>query len=163
MSSSIRGRADDDWVKGVSEGARTGGLIVAVDDDAAMRRVLMRVLEWRGFAARIAATREEGFALIVAERPAVVLLEYDIAGASGLALAEDVRAVLGRDAPPIVLVAAAADRIPRAERERFEAVHTKPFRASALLDDVERLAARGARKVSGVREVHGGRRRAEGE
>lgn len=142
-------------------------IIVAIDNDGAMRRVLARVLAWRGHTPMVAADRDAGLALILAHRPAVVTLDYEIAGASGLALADDIEAALGADTPPIILVSASADRLPRDERRRFDALHTKPFRASALLDDVERLAARAARKTSGVvavvAEVSPVKRRAENE
>lgn len=139
--------------------------MVAIDDDGAMRRVLARVLAWRGLTPLVAGTRDAGLELITSRRPSVVTLEYDVAGVSGLELADDIERALGRHAPPLVLVAAAADRIPRAERERFDAVHTKPFRASALLDDVERLALRAQRATSGVVAVHAAdpKRRAENE
>lgn len=128
-----------------------------------MRRVLARILSWRGFTPKVAADRDRGLALIIAERPRVVTLDYDLAGCSALELMRDVEGALGADAPFFVLVSASADRIPRAEQQRFDAVHTKPFRASALLDDVERLASRGERKVSGVVAVGADRERAEGE
>lgn len=125
-------------------------IVVAIDADGAMRRVLARVLAWRGHTPLMAADRDAGLALVLAHRPAVVTLDYEIAGAPGLELADDIEAALGADAPPLVLVSASADRLPRDERRRFAALHTKPFRASALLDDVDRLGARAARKSSGV-------------
>ncbi|HEY8427328.1 MAG TPA: response regulator [Sandaracinaceae bacterium] len=142
-----------------------GRLVVAVDDDPSMRRVLARVLAWRGFRALVADGRASAYALILEHRPAVVTVDCDLGADTGVDLVNDVRRALGEAAPAMILVSAAADRLPRGELARFDAVHVKPFRASALLDDVERLAARAACKQSGVRAVDAkiGRRRAEGE
>ncbi|MCZ7686644.1 MAG: response regulator [Sandaracinaceae bacterium] len=143
-----------------------GSIVVAVDDDASMRRVLARVLAWRGCQVIVAATREEGVQHILRERPAVVTVDYDLGPDTGADLVHEVRRALGDHAPPFILVSAAADRIPRGERALFDAWHVKPFRASALLDDVARLAARGASHRSGVRAASGTlekRRTAEGE
>lgn len=143
-----------------------GILVVAVDDDPSMRRVLRRVLAWRGCEVIVTATREEGVREILAHRPAIVTLDYDLGPDTGVDVLHEVRRALGEHAPPMILVSAAADRIARGERALFDAVHVKPFRASALLDDVARLAARSASKQSGVRAASGkvaARRAAEGE
>lgn len=140
-------------------------VVVAVDDDPAMRRVLSRVLAWRGLTPYIASTREEALALVLEHAPAVVTVDYDLGPCTGADLARDLARELGPHAPPMILVSAAADRIPRAERELFAALHVKPFRASALLDDVVRLSAESGRKRSGVRAVDAriAKRRAENE
>lgn len=146
--------------------ALEGIVVVAVDDDESMRRVLTRVLAWRGCTVVSAATRSEGRALVLQHRPAVVTVDYDLGADTAIDLADDLQRELGDQAPAMILVSAAADRISRTDRARFDAVYVKPFRASALLDDVERLASRNARKRSGVLAVDAKaaqRRRAENE
>lgn len=139
-------------------------LVVTVDDDPAMRRVLARVLAWRGFTPVLASPRE-ALSLIVRRAPIAVTVDYDLGASTGADLARDVARELGPHRPPVILVSAAADRIPREERALFAAVHVKPFRASKLLDDIERLAGDAERKRSGVRAVASRetKRRAENE
>ncbi len=140
-------------------------LVVVVDDDPAMRRVLARVLSWRGFTPLVASTREEGLSLVLEHAPVAVTVDYDLGRSTGADLARDVARELGSHAPPLILVSAAADRIARADRDLFAAFHVKPFRASSLLDDVERLVAESERKRSGVRTIDDRikKRRAESE
>jgi DNA-binding NtrC family response regulator len=141
-------------------------LVLVVDDNEAMRRVLARVMGWRGFEPMVFADAASALEAIMDMRPLVITVDYDLGGATGLDLARSVEQKLGSDAPPMILVSAVADRIPAADRARFAAVHSKPFRASALLDDVERLAQRSERKRSGVRAIStevGRRRNAKGE
>jgi FixJ family two-component response regulator len=140
-------------------------VVVAVDDDESMRRVLGRVLEWRGFRAVLLRGREATVERVLEHDPVVVLLDYELGARTAVDFAIELAA--RGDVPPLVLVSAAADRLTRAESARFAALHVKPFRALELLDDVQRLAEkRRDTKSSGVRprsEAILQRRRVEGE
>ncbi len=141
-------------------------LVVAVDDDEAMRRVLARVLSWRGYSPLVTGSRDEALALVLERSPVAVTIDYDLGPCTGADLARAIRSELGPHAPPLVLVSAAADRIPRGDAQLFAAAHVKPFRASALLDDIDRLVAQTEKKRSGVRAVDdrvAARRRTENE
>lgn len=145
------------------DGVSEGPTVVAIDDDLSMRRVLARVLAWRGFRPIVLSGREASVERILQHEPAAILVDYDIGALTAVQLAD----ALAREEapPPLILVSATGDRLGRQELERFAAIHVKPFRASALLDDVERLTReRRASARSGVRARSAAlRRKVEGE
>jgi CheY-like chemotaxis protein len=140
-------------------------LVIVVEDDGSMQRVLSRVLKWRGYTPLVFAEMTPALAAIIERRPIAVTLDYDLGEkTTGAELARAIANALGDDAPPLILVSALADRLPPAERELFAAIHTKPFRALALLDDLDRCIGP-ASKRSGVRALTDkiAQRRARGE
>jgi DNA-binding response OmpR family regulator len=145
----------------VSRESRPG--VVATDEHDAMRRGLAHVPAWRG--SRAVVLRGQQTVERVSEHaPAVALLDDELGERTAVELAEDVAA--RADGPPLVSVSAAAGRLSRPESTHFAALRVKPFRASELLDDVERPAERRLdEESSGVRARSGElprRRRVEG-
>lgn len=119
-----------------------------------MQRVLARVLKWRGYSPLVVAHVAPAIAAIVERRPLAVTVDYDLGDTgTGAQLARAIGDALGEHAPPMILVSALADRVPAAERELFASVHGKPFKASQLLDDVDRIISISERKRSGVRAL----------
>jgi len=61
-------------------------VVLVVDDDAALRRVLDRALSQRGYRVLLAGTPEDAYQMLHRERPDAVLLDIQMPTMSGLAL-----------------------------------------------------------------------------
>lgn len=61
-------------------------VVLVVDDDAALRRVLDRALSHRGYRVLLAGTPEDAYQMLHGERPDAVLLDIQMPTMSGLAL-----------------------------------------------------------------------------
>ena len=76
-----------------SFGGTSQGAILIVDDDASVRRALHTTLRTLGFSTAEASSGEEALLLARANRYDVVLLDFNMPGRDGLALAADLRAL----------------------------------------------------------------------
>lgn len=61
-------------------------VVLVVDDDASLRRVLERALSHRGYRVLLAGTPEDAYQMLHRERPDAVLLDIQMPTMSGLAL-----------------------------------------------------------------------------
>lgn len=66
--------------------ARPEPVVLVVDDDASLRRVLERALSHRGYRVLLAGTPEDAYQMLHRERPDAVLLDIQMPTMSGLAL-----------------------------------------------------------------------------
>jgi len=81
--------------------------ILYIDDDAALARLVQRKLERRGYAVECAANGQDGLARLERGGIAVVGLDHEMPGATGL---DVLPALLARaDAPPVIYVTGAGD------------------------------------------------------
>jgi CheY-like chemotaxis protein len=114
--------------------------VLIVDDDADIRRMIVKVLEHRGHTVSQADTPFGVSALVVREQPEIVVLDMMMPGLSGAALAE----IIGRldlpTPPQIVLWSAMEDHQLADEGARLGLpVVSKAARPSALVETIERL------------------------
>ena len=116
-------------------------LILVVDDEPQIARVLRRALETAGFAVRVAGDGESGFDLFQALRPRLVLTDLAMPNAGGLELCRSIRAV---SATPIIVLSVKGE-----EKSKVEALDvgaddyvTKPFGMDELLARVRALLRR---------------------
>jgi serine phosphatase RsbU (regulator of sigma subunit) len=79
-------------------GNGSGEQLLVVDDDAMSRRLLLRALTAVGFACREAPDGQQGLAMLHAEIPSLVLLDFDMPGLNG---AEVLKRLRGDDNPAI--------------------------------------------------------------
>jgi len=90
--------------------------IVYVEDNAANYMLVRKVLEIGGkYVLEQAATGEQGLERILADPPALILLDLDLPGMSGLALAQRLRAEPSVAGIPIVAISAS---VMKEEREQ---------------------------------------------
>ena len=78
------------------------GRILYVDDDEGLRRLVSRALERRGYEVRVAASGQEGLAMLGAEPFDLVALDHYMPGQDGFATLQAIRAL--SDPPPVVYV-----------------------------------------------------------
>ncbi|RAU20684.1 hypothetical protein CU669_17235 [Paramagnetospirillum kuznetsovii] len=77
--------------------------VIAVDDDVTMRELISRYLTQAGFSVVPCSCGAEMWAALAAYPPGLVLLDIELAGEDGLALAEELRAKYGFGLPVVML------------------------------------------------------------
>jgi CheY-like chemotaxis protein len=105
-------------------------LVLVVDDDADVREALGQALEDEGFAVLLAEDGQEGFDLMVARQPDLVLLDLMMPRMSGWQLVEAVKKNPAVNKIPIFVLTAAPDT---AGVQRDYPVFIKPIRVERML------------------------------
>ena len=125
-----------------------------VDDDPTIRRVLAKIIRWRGYRAVHASSFSEGLKTARHTRISAITIDYELGGSkNGADLALKLRETFGTETPPLILVSSLALELPRHERALFDDVHPKPFHALELLDALDSLVegAESPARQSGIR------------
>ena len=111
--------------------------VLVVDDEAAMRNLMMRWVQLAGHRASTAASADEALDVMATERPAIALCDLRMPGHDGLWLAERIR----RNFPDtaVIMATAARDTDPRvAEHTGAVDYLLKPFGRDRLRFALER-------------------------
>lgn len=118
--------------------------ILVVDDEFAIRDMLRMALEMDGFRCLEAENIQDAYALIVDERPDLVLLDWMLPGGSGVELLRRLkRDVATEDIPVIMLTAKAAeDNLVQGLDVGADDYITKPFAPRELIARVKALLRR---------------------
>ena len=120
-------------------GDGTSGRVLLVEDDASTRRVLVLLLELRGYEVLQTGKPREGLRMAEEEAVDLVISDIQLPGMSGIDLAE---AIVRRDgSPPLVAITSGDDDlVARAKASgHFQSVLRKPVDVNQLLDIVDRL------------------------
>jgi two-component system alkaline phosphatase synthesis response regulator PhoP len=125
----------------MTEGAGVKRIVLVVDDDPAIRRVVRTVLEADGFEVVEAADGPAALLLldaIMGKGPDAVVLDIMMPGIDGI----EVCRRIDHDKIKVVMLSARddAETRDRAAAAGADAYLTKPFSAIELLDAVEKLA-----------------------
>jgi two-component system response regulator MprA len=118
------------------------GRVLVVEDDPRLRDSLQRVLRYEGYEVRTAADGYAGLRETAEWRPGVVLLDVNLPGLDGLAVARRLRQ--GGDRVPILCVTArheVADRVAGLDAGADDYL-VKPFELDELLARVRALLRR---------------------
>jgi DNA-binding response OmpR family regulator len=117
----------------------TGRLVLVVDDDEMIRRLVRTVLEADDFVVIDAKDGEQALLMIEDKRPAVVVLDVMMPGLNGV----DVCRRLDHDNVKVIILTARddADLAEECMSAGADAFLTKPFSSIQLLDLVEDLLA----------------------
>jgi CheY-like chemotaxis protein len=121
--------------------------ILVIDDDAAIRRMLVRILTTAGHSVMEAPDGREGIELLHASQTKVVITDIIMPRQEGIETILEIR----REAPAVRIIAMSGSSqnsgmsyLDFAAKLGAHAVLAKPFRASALLDAVaEVLSSKG--------------------
>jgi CheY-like chemotaxis protein len=135
----------------MQSGTSLGGpapLVLVCDDTEPIRRLLRINLELAGFRVEEAADGHEAMARLidpVAQRPAVIVLDSQMAPYDGWWAIAAIRSHPRLDPVPVVLLTAAvvAHDGPQASDAGFDAFVAKPFDPDELVGAVSRLAEDG--------------------
>ena len=128
------------------------GSMLVVDDDATFRALVTALLQRAGFTTCEAATGEEALASARRERPACVLLDVLLPGATGYEVCRELRDEYGESLPIIFVT---GERIEAADRVAGLLVGAddyvvKPFDPDELIARARRLVARSIARSSSV-------------
>ena len=129
-------------------------IVLIVEDEAPMRKVLRLLMEEQGYEVVEAGTGAEAMEFITGNEPSLILLDLGLPDVDGLDLAKQIR---GRSAVPIVVLSMRADEhsIVEALDNGADDYVTKPFREKELFARVRaclrNVPASGHREISGVR------------
>jgi two-component system, NtrC family, response regulator HydG len=129
-----------------------GPTILVVDDDGDARATLEEVLADRGFTPALAADARSGLELLKRRLPAVVLLDLDMPGMSGLDALPEIKAI---DAELPVIILTGEARVPtvvEAMRRGAYDYLTKPWRTEELMLRLDRALER-RRLASEIRSL----------
>jgi len=120
--------------------------VLVVDGDAESRGALSRNLQRAGYATQHARTGEEALEAAGRQRPALVIMETHLPGASGYEICRELREQYGEDLPIIFVSAARTDDTDRVAGLLLGADDYlgKPIRFDYLLARVRRLVAQSA-------------------
>ncbi len=125
--------------------------ILAVDDDPRIRRAVTRALREAGHDVVTVGDAESAMAHLLATRPDVFVLDINLPGMNGIALAQKLQAQKGTSAVPVVILSVRTD--PRDKVAAYASgvltYLTKPFKKKELVDAVEVALdlSRGARRA----------------
>jgi two-component system cell cycle response regulator DivK len=128
-----------------------GELILIVEDNEKNRRLVRDVLQFRGYRTVEAETGELGLSLAREMRPALVLMDIQLPGMSGLDVLRELRTDPEMRGIPVVAVTASAMAQDRQKilGAGFDGYQSKPIAVRAFLETVEALLAR-ARAAGGL-------------
>ncbi|MBZ5659805.1 MAG: response regulator [Acidobacteriia bacterium] len=115
--------------------------VMAVDDDAAVLRVIKTFLEQNDYLVKTALSGEEAFAMLIEETPAVLILDVLMPGASGFDICRLIKRDVRLKNVPVIFLTS------KSEPKDFKAGHdlgaviymTKPFKVQKLLHVVQML------------------------
>lgn len=112
-------------------------VIAIVDDDASVRRSLVRVVQSAGYQAEAFASARDFLGWLRTGRAACLVLDVQMDGTSGLELQE-------RLAVPVIFITAHDDASirERIERSGAAACLNKPFDTQTVLDAIRRAVGR---------------------
>ncbi len=114
--------------------------ILVVDDEPAIRDVLVALLEDAGYAVISASGGKQGLELALAERPDLVLLDIMLPDMDGREVCRQIRAADGTAETQVILLSAAIrPSLAECDLSGFVA---KPFEVDQLLDTVAEILGR---------------------
>jgi two-component system, cell cycle response regulator DivK len=121
-----------------------GELILIVEDNERNRRLVRDVLQFRGYRTVEAADAERGNALARELGPALIIMDIQLPGMSGLEALAHLRADAATRRIPVLAVTASAMDHDRARilAAGFEGYQRKPISVKQLVDTVQNLLAR---------------------
>jgi CheY-like chemotaxis protein len=120
-------------------------IILVVDDEPDIVRVVSRIMEARGHTVRTAHDGTEALAQVRAERPDVIILDLNLPGMNGFEVTSRLRADESTRSIPIVMMTAAYVSVDDARRGHTSGADeyvVKPFLREVLIHNVERLLNR---------------------
>jgi two-component system, sensor histidine kinase len=122
-------------------------IVLAVDDQEAVRESLRAMLAVAGVRFELAASADDALQLLARGRFDALLLDINMPDKDGLAVARSVTATDGpnRDVPIIALSAVGPETLSGPDRDRFEHYLMKPIRTDDLKRVLDAVFSRGAR------------------
>ena len=120
-------------------------LILIIEDDPNSRKLVRDVLQVKGYQTIESETAEEGLRLAKEQRPALILMDIQLPGISGIEALQRLRADPDTAAIPVIAVTAS---VMTAQQQNvleagFDGFEGKPISVVALLKTIQDLVERG--------------------
>jgi len=125
-------------------------IVLIVDDDANVRKLMLKVLQHPTLELVAAGSAEEALAFMQERWPAVLVVDYVLPGMTGPQLLRRLHEDMREMTPPAVMVTGSIERVTMDDRTLFSRVLEKPFRVEVLRPIVLRLAGWRAKQRSGT-------------
>lgn len=121
-----------------------GELILIVEDNEKNRKLVRDVLAFKGYRLAEAETGEEGVRLARELRPALILMDIQLPGISGIEALTQIRADESTRAIPVIAVTASAMSTDRSKiiAAGFDGYQSKPINVKAFLQAVQAVLTR---------------------
>ena len=121
-----------------------GELILIVEDNDKNRKLVRDVLAFKGYRLAEAETGEEGVRLARELRPALVLMDIQLPGISGIEALAQIRADASTRGIPVIAVTASAMNTDRSTilAAGFDGYQSKPINIRGFLDAVQAALSR---------------------
>jgi len=121
-----------------------GELILIVEDNEKNRKLVRDVLAFKGYRLAEAETGEEGVRLARELRPALILMDIQLPGISGIEALAQIRADESTRAIPVLAVTASAMSTDRSKilAAGFDGYQSKPINVKGFLEAVQAVLAR---------------------
>lgn len=119
--------------------------ILIVDDSADHRRITSRVLAGGGYRVALAQSAEEARLMLAASPPDAAILDWNLPGDSGIALAREIRRDPRLARMPLIMLSVNArpeDQVQGLSEGGVNAYMTKPVAAAELLARLKSLLER---------------------
>jgi len=121
-----------------------GDLILIVEDNEKNRKLVRDVLAFKGYRLAEAETGEEGVRLARELRPALILMDIQLPGMSGIEALAQIRADESTRAIPVMAVTASAMSTDRSKiiAAGFDGYQSKPINVKGFLEAVQAVLKR---------------------
>ena len=119
-------------------------LILVVEDDPASRKLMRDVLEFKGYRSQEAETAEDGLRLVGEERPALILMDVQLPGMSGIDALKILRGAAETSDIPVIAVTASVMQRQQSDliAAGFDDLERKPISVASLLGKMRKLLDR---------------------
>ena len=113
----------------------SGELILIIEDDPSSRKLLRDVLQFKGYRSQEAETAEEGLRLVREERPALILMDVQLPGMSGIDLLKILRGAAETQTIPVIAVTSSVMHRQQSDliAAEFDDLERKPISVASLL------------------------------
>jgi excisionase family DNA binding protein len=119
--------------------AKTGPLILLVDDDERVRELVRVNLEFEGYTVREAGSADEGLAAIEAAKPDLILLDVMMPQVDGWEMLRRVQELHGLGAIPVVMFSGKVESEEEARERGAQGFVGKPFDLQQLIDQTKQI------------------------
>ena len=119
-------------------------LVLIVEDDASSRKLVRDVLRVKGYQTIESETAEEGIRLAKAQHPALILMDIQLPGMSGIEALQHLRADADTKTIPVIAVTASVMTAQQQDvlEAGFDGFERKPISIAALLKKIQSLVDR---------------------
>lgn len=122
--------------------------VLICDDDTHIRCILASKLRTAGWTVHEARDGEEGYETALAQRPDLVLTDYQMPGTDGMAMTLRLAAEPSTRAIPVIMLTARGHSVDDADKAKtnIQAVIDKPFSAKQVLACVDKVMTEGLKE-----------------